>query len=365
MDQKKPSIEDIQRAFSVTHLEPDISEDTLFAYAAGRATNVETDLVETMLSVDPSLNEAISAIREELALVKEPLPAVARAEPKAKKAGWLPTWLSTAGTVFAFGACGLLALVFIDSGRQQRELLIKNKQVAVALEGSRNKVQLLQQEIASMDRKLKLAGSNKAQVLAQLEKTQKQINQEIADQAKLISTPTGIESLVGHAIEKGFSLPPSLAAVETLRGPPADLIVTMSPSQTSVRMPVKLSWSGAASGGFNVELLQDGDRIWSGRVDQPQAMPPAGTLKPGAVYAWQILAGSKRSPMASFRICTESESKRASEIDKDRTLGPLEKGVVYAAMGLVSDAEAQFKLLRNSDPALANRLTKQLEQLRK
>ena len=364
MESKKPNLDDLQRAFSVTTLEPEISEALLIAYASGKASDVDRDLVETMLDVDPGLSDLISAIQEELAHIDEPLPSPIRALSPSQKSGWLQRWFGIGSSVVALGALGLLLLAFLERGRLLQDVRSKDLQVASAFDTNRKNVQSLQQKIDSMEHELKSSKTDKQKLLAQLDQTRTLLKTELAARSREAVTPDGVESMVAHALTRGLSMPASLFDISTTRGP-SDLRVTMSPDRTSVRLPVKLSWSGPREGDFRVEIVQAETPVWKTRATESDATPPNGLLKPGVVYSWRVASGTKRGPWAAFRTCTEVETNRANRIDRDSQLGPLEKGVVYAAIGLAPDAEAQFKLLRASHPSLADRLTKQLEQFRK
>jgi len=365
MDQKKPSLEEIQRAFAVTSLEPEISEETLSAYASGQATAIERELVETMLEVDPSLSSVIAAIREELATVNEPLVSDVRAVPGAKRSGWLSQWLPVSSTLVAVGACCLLALAYLDRTRLVQEVNTKGQAVAFASEENRKKVKSLQQEIDLMQKQV---GSNKAdqqKLVAQLEQSREELKRLREAHPTLPSTLDGVKSMVAQAIAKGLAIPGSIAAISINRGTP-DLHVSTTPDRTAVRLPVKLSWSGGEQSDYHVAImLEDGTRVWDARVSGSSATPPDGILKPGVVYTWLVASGAKRGPKSVFRTLNDSDAKRAKAIDKDLRLGTLDKGVMYAGLGLVTDAEAQFKQLRAGDSKLADRLTQQLENSRK
>jgi hypothetical protein len=215
-----------------------------------------------------------------------------------------------------------------------------------------------------IERELGSSEQDKRQLTARLDNTRNQLNRVLDERTKLTESESGVESLVAHAITKGLSMPASIAAMTLSRGP-VDLPLTMTPDRTSARFPVHLKWSGQAVTDYQVEITQDGKPVWKTRVEQPEVMLAVDVLKHGNVYEWRVASGSKHGPWAGFRVSTVAESLRASKIDKDRNLGPLEKGVAYAALGLVPEAQSQFKLLRASHPSLANRLSQELEKIRK
>lgn len=365
MDPRKPSLEDLQRAFAVTSLEPEIPDETLIAYAAGRATDIERDLVETMLEADPSLSHTIATIREELATVASPLPTFARVAEQPKRSSWIPRWLSIGSALVAVGSCCVLAVLTVDRSRLIQDADAKNREAAVALDASRKSLHALQEKFVAMEKQVGASETAKQQVLAELSEAHRSFERMQQENMRSTEKPGGVDSMVARVLTHGLSIPASIAAISISipneRGP-VDLDVAMIPNQTSVLPPVKLSWSGAPAADYGVEITQDGRRIWNARLSQSSTTVPSGLLKPGNVYAWQVTVGSKRSRLAGFRTCTEGETLRANRIERDKGMGPLEKGVLYAAMGLVSDARVQFKLLHAGDSALADRLTKELGQ---
>lgn len=363
MDQKKPSFEDIQRAFAVTNLEPEIPEAMLMAFAAGTASEVECEIIESMIEVDPSLGELIETIREELVAVKEPLPSPVTAQVEQKKANWLSTWFWLPNAVIAVGACVLLGIVYVDRSHLLQDLRTKDKQVAISVESERKKVEALQAQVEAAMHQLGSSESDKQHLVADLERAKSELARMKSMQANQSTTSGGVESLVAHAITSGISMPSWITSMNISRGA-SDLPATMNPQSTAVLLPVQLTWSGSGEGIYQVEIAENGVRIWTQAVSEMKSSPPDGLLKPGHIYQWRLALGVKRGNWTDFRVCSDAEAFRAKETAMDKHLGPLEKGVVFASLGLVTQAKAQFKALRSTHPALADRLIEQLEKAR-
>ena len=357
MDPMKPNLDDLQRAFAVTSLEPEIPEETLIAYASGRATDLEKELVETMLEVDPTLAEVVATIREELARVNEPLPARPSASPEPKKTRWWRAWFPGA---VALAACGALVFGLVGYDRALQEERSKDRRLASEIEANQERVADLQRSIEALGQRLSSAGTDKQRLVAELEQARNTLKRELASQRRPSEIPSSVESLVARALTRGLPMPPPVADLSVSRGE-ADLPVSRSPNRTSVRLPVRLTWSDAHQPEYQVEITKDGATIWRAKVTRPAANPPSSLLNPGVVYSWRVESGDKHSLDAVFRVCSRKEEIQASRVAEDRTLGPLEKGVVFASLGLVPEAKAQFELLRASHPALAERLTKEIE----
>ena len=361
MDQKKPSLEDIQRAFAVTNLEPEIPEAMLTAYAAGHATDVEREIIESMIELDPSLGELVETIREELSAARNPLPSPVKVTDSPKRANRLATWFWLPNAVVAVGACVLLGIVYVDRSHLLQDQRTKDKQVAMSTESERKKVEALQAQIDAAMHQLGSSESDKRHLVADLEKAKSELARVKSMQANQATPPGGVESLVAHAITSGISMPSWISSVNISRGS-GDLPATMNPQRTAVLLPVQLTWSGTGEGIYQVEVAENGLRIWTQAVSEMKATPPIGLLKPGHIYQWRIALGVKRGNWTDFRVSSDKEARRAKETAKDKQLGPLEKGVIFASLGLVTQAEAQFQNLRTTHPALADRLTKQIEK---
>jgi hypothetical protein len=92
-------------------------------------------------------------------------------------------------------------------------------------------------------------------------------------------------------------------------------------------------------------------------------------LSPGTVYEWSVSAqrGSTRlnSPLVKFSILSEAERREIDTARHKYAGRPLTLGVLYARMGMLTAAEAQFRSIQETDPnrSLAQRWLREIEAL--
>ena len=100
------------------------------------------------------------------------------------------------------------------------------------------------------------------------------------------------------------------------------------------------------------------------------------TLARGNVYSWQVKAIKDReevtaprppAPQAKFRILDQSKANELARAKRALGNSHLTLGLLYADAGLLSEAEREFRLLRNANPnsELARNLLRQIQALRK
>ncbi|HEX6285155.1 MAG TPA: hypothetical protein VFZ71_09785 [Pyrinomonadaceae bacterium] len=100
------------------------------------------------------------------------------------------------------------------------------------------------------------------------------------------------------------------------------------------------------------------------------------TLARGNVYSWQVKAIQESAevtaprppaPQAKFRILDQAKANELARAKRSLGSSHLTLGLLYADAGLLSEAEREFRLLRNANPnsELARNLLRQVQALRK
>lgn len=100
------------------------------------------------------------------------------------------------------------------------------------------------------------------------------------------------------------------------------------------------------------------------------------TLERGNVYSWQVKAIKEGeevtaprppAPQAKFRVLDQAKANEIARAKRSFGTSHLTLGLLYADAGLLSDAEREFRLLRNANPnsELARNLLRQVQVLRK
>jgi hypothetical protein len=133
--------------------------------------------------------------------------------------------------------------------------------------------------------------------------------------------------------------------------------------------------AGATS--YQVHILDTDFKVVaeSGPVTATSWSPPT-ALDRGGVYLWQvsavkegevIFAPAAPRPEARFKILTGSKTHEVQQAVKAQAGSPLERGIIYAHMGLLDDAEREFHdaLSQTQERALARKLLQNLRALRR
>ena len=100
------------------------------------------------------------------------------------------------------------------------------------------------------------------------------------------------------------------------------------------------------------------------------------TLARGNIYSWQVkaikdgeevTAPRPPAPQAKFRILDQGKANELARARRAFGSSHLTLGLLYAEAGLLSEAEREFRLLRNANPnsELARNLLRQVQALRK
>jgi hypothetical protein len=101
-----------------------------------------------------------------------------------------------------------------------------------------------------------------------------------------------------------------------------------------------------------------------------------GALKRGQVYTWQvtaikdgreIIAPAAPAPEARFRVLGREQEDELARLERARPRSHLSRGVVYARVGLLEDAEQEFRALVRDNPRskVARRLLSNVRLLRR
>ena len=98
----------------------------------------------------------------------------------------------------------------------------------------------------------------------------------------------------------------------------------------------------------------------SGALSGAEWTPPAGTLAHGRVYVWQVTAirGSEEitapapdAPEARFKVLEDGKARELDAAQRVAGDSHLALGVIYARAGLLDEAEREFRLLVEENPA--------------
>lgn len=147
-------------------------------------------------------------------------------------------------------------------------------------------------------------------------------------------------------------------------------IPLVRPANTAVREPKPVLEFRPVAGatGYQVSLELEGSNE---EVPAPRAVAPGkwqvtAPLQLGKVYQWAVSAQKKdqplRSPLARFYVLSDAERREVESARKQYAKDPLTLGAVYARLGLLSEAEEQFRAALKADPKdpVATRWVKQI-----
>lgn len=189
------------------------------------------------------------------------------------------------------------------------------------------------------------------------------------------------KALTGQRIEKssqlqGLTRPPSV-----LMGPddqPREFSVIEPGGNvlSSDRPAFRWTWMEGATG-YVVEIYDDQFKLVS---SSPQITSLTWTttqaLPRGQVYSWQVKAikdGQETTsprppaPQAKFRVLDQTKANELARAKRAHGSSHLALGMLYAEAGLLKEAEAEFRLLRRSNPdsEIAQKLLRQVQALRR
>ena len=171
---------------------------------------------------------------------------------------------------------------------------------------------------------------------------------------------TRVLRLAARALTEPISAhaPHGLASLPAAEGLEADIAV-MSPNDTAVAdvQPV-LRWKppvGVSGLHYLVKVgtvsdIANSDPIESGK---PELKIPSGRLKAGGVYVWQVTAAGSdfHSDYGKFTVLDEAGIANARHVFADVHLGPIERALFAADVGLLDDAESEFGKANVKDSA--------------
>jgi hypothetical protein len=196
--------------------------------------------------------------------------------------------------------------------------------------------------------------------------------------------PPAYQSLVTKAlssqrIEKspelqGLTRPPSSLMGS---GDPKDRFATVGPVG-DVLLTSQPTFRWTAMEGANGYVVEVYDPQFKLVATSPQLtdLSWTTTLARGHVYSWQVkaikdgeevTAPRPPAPQAKFRILDQEKANELARAKRAYGQSHLTLGLLYADAGLLSEAEREFRLLRNANPnsELARNLLRQVQALRK
>lgn len=119
---------------------------------------------------------------------------------------------------------------------------------------------------------------------------------------------------------------------------------------------------GATSYAVNVYDTSFNKVATSGALPGMEWTPPAGALADGRVYIWQvtalrggeeIVAPAPDTPEARFKVLEDGKARELDAAQRAAGDSRLALGVIYARAGLLEEAEREFRILLEENPASA------------
>ena len=196
--------------------------------------------------------------------------------------------------------------------------------------------------------------------------------------------PSAYQSLVTKAL--GSQRIEKSAALQGLSRPPSSLMGSGDPKdQFSVVGPAgdvllsnRPTFRWEAMEGATAYVVEVYDPQFKLVASSPQLndLSWTTTLERGNVYSWQVKAIKEGeevtaprppAPQAKFRVLDQAKANEIARAKRSFGTSHLTLGLLYADAGLLSDAEREFRLLRNANPnsELARNLLRQVQVLRK
>ncbi|HZP81833.1 MAG TPA: hypothetical protein VFB21_09370 [Chthonomonadaceae bacterium] len=363
------------------HSLPEAEATALLAHVAlcARCRREYAETVELM-----QLAEEVSALQAQAAPPPvpdvPPAPLVRREEEapavslrKESPLAFWKRWFSP-GLGFALGAAAagiVLFFAWTAPARVQRDRLasaLVERAAQIAQAEQENKA--LGEELAALQQKQGDA--------ARLTEKLKRLNVQVKDQSLQIARLSESEAVLQ---QMPLPTPDWMQARESgiVRGgggpeTSAPQIVLLRPVHTALLDTTPTLECRPVSGatGYQISLEREGSN-----EEVPAPKPLAATrwqvetpLQPGAVYKWAVTAqrGNEllRSPVATFYILSVAEQREIATARQKYAQSPLTLGAVYARLGMLDEAEQQFRLAAHSasHPAVAKRWLQEIEARR-
>lgn len=361
----------VRRAFGATSLEPEITDDMLLRFAKGQSDDVESEIIQAVIALQPELGEAILALRKDL---ESPVPAVSGRSPLSRLLTSVRARWAIEGLALAAVAIGIGVIAF-GAGSKEGDPRVAHLQGAVAdLVKEKASLEDLMRAATEQSSALRRRLDQSAQDLAKAKAAAQQAAHPpktsiagtefvaIGDEwAKILPR----QGAVAQALQGRVDVDPRLRDLPRTgsRGPTS--ITLVAPDRTAVAsVTPTLSWKGKGAGSV-VRVYQAGHRIYQSAPVSSDRLPlPAKILEPGRAYEWDVVAGSGKSPRSAFRVLSLKEADVAEAVRRDPTLSPIERGARFAELGLLDEARAEFELVRKENPTLGGRLLEDLSKRR-
>lgn len=327
--------------------------------------------VSALQAQSPAHLASESASTDNAAAHPEKVPLVAARQRSSLLGAWRQGF--SPGLGFALGAaaaCVALYLAWVVPARVQQDTLastLHSRNTQIARTERENRA--LQQELAALK-----PGQREAVRLAErVDRLSAQVKRQNIQVARLTQAERTLQQMP-------LPTPSWILARESgqLRGSGPETqtpqIVLIRPVNTAISetKPVLECRPEPGAKGYAVSLEEDGTL-----AEIPAPKPLSATrwqvetpLAPGKVYKWAVSAqrGSERlhSPFVKFYVLSEAENREVEKARHEYANSPLTLGVVYARLGMLAEAEKQFRAAASIEAVqpIARRWLQELEARR-
>lgn len=386
---------------------PFIEYEALEAYVEGRAGDIDREVIESMLELDPVLADMIASMREVRAEAEmggltrvTPEPAMGLAQ-RLRQLLARPAYRYTLELGLAAGVAFVVMQSLTPAGAPSSASSVQE------LQSVRARVAALQDEVTRMRASsVDKNQLNEAERQLQLTKAELQSEREKLDRTLVAQRDRAITRLNdgrgevsiinGHAVRElsedaRRALVAGSLAIDDSLAKPGMRIQSMGSEEGGLVYPVltavpdarpTLRWKPLPSADAYQVFVVDGEKPLAVGETQGESKlrVPAGRLQPGKTYRWFVLADkagekqaidSRKSVGGWFRVLSTAEARELAVQTKRAEGSSLALGVAYAKYGLLDEAQAQLDRFAKLNPKseiprrLLAELAKKREQMRR
>jgi len=293
----------------------------------------------------------------------------------ARRAGFGQNWFSP-GLGFAMGAAAASAALFfaVTTPQQvQRDRLASTlKQRDAALASATQEKQALGQELAALKDQRQEDATRLAQEASRLHSL---VQSQSVQVARLEAAETTLRQMPLPTAEWMLSRSDGQVRGTGGNDAPAPEIRLVSPVLTATDQTQPVLECRPIPGGsaYEAHLEVEGSNEEAPALRSLSATrwQPSAPLKPGTVYRWAVTAQQRggamlHSPLVKFYVLSEAQGREVESARRQYANHPLTLGAVYARLGMLPEAETQFRAALKADPtaSVARRWLDELEARR-
>ena len=367
------------------HLQPYIDETI---------NKIDREIIESHLENCSSCSHQVRDLREfkqslELKKLKTALAEKAVESVWTKFAGWL----NANFRVFAFASLliglSLFGLFAFFSSRNQVEEVknLPNTNVAVPIQTPTampineavTPTPKIESNISSnINNQNTVVNLNKNTNANRIESTNKSVNVNQSSPIEMVETPSELVGLSGSNKEivskimqtEKLSIP-SFLTVLTVRGSNGNGKDEVSPNAVILRdTQPNFSWQNKKDAKFYELSIFDDNFKTLKTVTKLSSTnwKAASTLPRGKVLRWELKAdnqsGTEQPQRGMFYILDDKAIREIAQVEANKQVSPLARGIVYAKNGLLAEAEKEFKnyLVKKPNSKIAQKLLNQVLQ---